>query len=173
MASLIKPKSQDPNTQNLIKQIGEEMRIHEWSLTTAESCTGGGVAYSITSIPGVSEWFSRSYVTYCDEAKSQDLTVSNAMLKEYGAVSQPVAIAMAEGALQKSQCDIALSITGIAGPEGGSDEKPVGLVWFAWASKNGQTSSDKKVFKGDRRKVRKKAIRFALEGLLFYLNRTS
>lgn len=168
---LSKGKQHEPNLQHLIAQIGDEMRIHEWSLTTAESCTGGGVAYAITAIPGVSEWFNGGYVTYCDEAKQRDLSVSSALLREYGAVSQPSAIAMAEGALERSQSDISLSITGVAGPEGGTQDKPVGLVWFAWTRRDGQTSSDKQIFKGDRRKIRKKAIHFALESLLFYLQR--
>lgn len=167
---LKKNKQYDNNTQKVIEQIGEEMRIHEWSLTTAESCTGGGVAYAITAIPGVSEWFNSSYVTYSNTSKEHDLLVSKTLLREYGSVSQPVAIAMAEGALEKSQSDVTLAITGIAGPEGGTSDKPVGLVWFAWAKNNGQTSSDKQIFKGDRRKVRKKAIHYALEGLLMYLN---
>lgn len=163
------PKKDELNTQNIISSISDEMHVHEWTLSVAESCTGGGVAYSITAVPGVSEWFEGGYVTYCDQAKNRVLGVSNTLLKDYGAVSQPVAIAMAEGALDKSYADLTLSITGIAGPEGGSDDKPVGLVWFAWSHRNWQTSSDKKVFKGNRRKVRKKAIRFALDGLLFYI----
>ena len=139
---------------------------NSWHLSTAESCTGGMVAASITELAGSSEWFERGYVTYSNQAKSEDIDVSQNLIEQYGAVSDQVARAMALGAKQNSGSDIALSITGIAGPTGGSPEKPVGTVCFAWVLANDQMISETKRFTGDRQKIRQQACDFSLRKLL-------
>ncbi len=139
---------------------------NSWHLSTAESCTGGMVAASITELAGSSEWFERGYVTYSNQAKSEDIDVSQNLIEQYGAVSDQVARAMAFGAKQNSGSDIALSITGIAGPTGGSPEKPVGTVCFAWVLANDQMISETKYFEGDRQQIRQQACDFSLRKLL-------
>ncbi len=139
-------------------------------LAPAESCAGGWVAQVITSVAGSSEWFERGFVAYTNLAKREMLGVSTAILSRYGAVSEQTARAMAEGALTHSHAQVALAITGIAGPSGGTPEKPVGTVCFAWAVKKRDTISRKQVFSGDREAVRRQAVTTALQGLLEYLN---
>jgi nicotinamide-nucleotide amidase len=137
-----------------------------WRLSTAESCTGGLVSASITALAGSSEWFERGYITYSNQAKSEDIDVSQNLIEQYGAVSDQVARAMALGTKQNSGSDIALSITGIAGPSGGSSEKPVGTVCFAWVLANDQMISETKHFEGDRQQIRQQACDFSLRKLL-------
>ena len=134
-------------------------------LVTAESCTGGGVAQAVTSIAGSSEWFERGYVTYSNAAKRDDLGVSEALLRRHGAVSEQAARAMALGALRRSRGTLAVAVTGIAGPGGGSPAKPVGTVCFAWANK-GRVRTETRRFRGGRRSVREKSVRHALAGAL-------
>ena len=117
-------------------RLAELLKNRHAMLATAESCTGGGVAYAITAIPGSSHWFDRGFVVYTNESKIEMLGVDASLIKKHGAVSEPVARALAEGSLKHSHADYSLAITGIAGPGGGTDEKPVGTVWFAWAGKN-------------------------------------
>ncbi len=124
------------------------------------------MAASITELAGSSEWFERGYITYSNQAKSEDIDVSQNLIEQYGAVSDQVARAMALGAKQNSGSDIALSITGIAGPTGGSPEKPVGTVCFAWLLANDQMISEAKHFEGDRQKIRQQACDFSLRKLL-------
>ena len=131
--------------QALITSLANICLQHQWRLTTAESCTGGLVAAALTSLAGSSDWFERGYVTYSNAAKSEDIGVNVHLIEQYGAVSQDVAQAMAQGAKQSSKSQVALSITGIAGPTGGSTEKPVGTVWFAWALTDGSVISEKKL----------------------------
>ena len=138
-------------------------------MATAESCTGGGVAQLCTGLPGSSEWFECAFVTYSNAAKTRMLGVSAALIEAHGAVSEPVARAMAEGALVNSDAEAALSITGVAGPGGGSADKPVGTVWFAWAANGGDTSSQVCHFAGDRSAVRDQAAAMALQGMLLSL----
>jgi len=133
-------------------------------LVTAESCTGGGLAYAITAIPGSSKWFERGFVTYSNESKQELLGVSSNTLEKYGAVSEQTVIEMAHGALRNSHADFSIAITGIAGPDGGTAEKPVGTVWFAWGTKD-KIQSQLKFFQGDRKSIREQAIEYAL-GLL-------
>jgi nicotinamide-nucleotide amidase len=135
-------------------------------LATAESCTGGLVAAALTAIPGSSDVVERGFVTYSNEAKEEMLAVSPALLRAFGAVSEPVAKAMAEGALNRSHADIAVSITGVAGPGGGSPEKPVGLVHFGLARKNRPTLATHRIFPGDRAAVRRQAVDQALTMVL-------
>lgn len=139
-------------------------------LSTAESCTGGLVAKLITDRAGSSQWFERGFVTYSNLAKEQMLGVDSALLEQWGAVSEPVAKAMAEGALKHSAAHYALSITGIAGPDGGSEDKPVGTVCFGWAWYAGDNQHIKgsittRHFSGDRKSVRNQSARYALEEL--------
>ncbi len=139
---------------------------NNWHLSTAESCTGGMVAASITELAGSSEWFERGYVTYSNQSKSEDIDVSQNLIEQHGAVSDQVARAMALGAKQNSGSDLSLSITGIAGPTGGSPEKPIGTVCFAWALANDQIVSETKHFEGNRQQVREQACDFSLRKLL-------
>jgi len=135
-------------------------------VATAESCTGGLVAAALTEVPGSSEIVERGFVTYSNEAKEEMLAVSPALIRAFGAVSEPVARAMAEGALARSHADMAVSITGIAGPGGGSLEKPVGLVHVGLARRGRATRTSHRIFGGDRAMVRALAVEFALELLL-------
>lgn len=135
-------------------------------ITAAESCTGGGVAFELTKIPGSSLWFERGFVTYSNLAKIQMLGVNEQSIDQFGAVSEEIAKQMAEGALKASSATVSLSITGIAGPEGGSLEKPVGTCWFAWSGTAFETLAKQKIFIGDRNSVRSQAILFSLKKLL-------
>lgn len=144
------------------------MRV-QWQLVTAESCTGGLVASQLTDIPGSSLWFERGYVTYSNRAKQDMLDVPEELIVNYGAVSEQVALAMAVGALKKSAGHIALSVTGIAGPNGGSLDKPVGTVWFGWAAQGIRPKTSKKLFPGDRHEIRLAACQYALEGVLLMM----
>jgi nicotinamide-nucleotide amidase len=135
-------------------------------LATAESCTGGMVAAALTDIAGSSDVVERGFVTYSNAAKSALLGVPQALIAAHGAVSEEVAAAMASGALAHAPVDLAVAVTGVAGPGGGSAEKPVGLVWFASARRGGAAVTERHVFPGDRGQVRLAATRRALELLL-------
>ena len=134
-------------------------------LTTAESCTGGWVAQAVTAVAGSSDWFERGFVTYSDAAKQEMLGVSARTLAAHGAVSEQTAREMAIGALAHSRAQVALAITGIAGPGGGSPEKPVGMVCFAWAATGDKISAQTRQFEGDRESVREQSVIAALQGL--------
>lgn len=148
-------------TQALSQRLGRLLAERGLSISCAESCTGGGIAAAITDISGSSQWFERGFVTYANSAKNQMLGVSNAVLEAHGAVSQPVVEAMAVGALTEAGADIAIASSGIAGPGGGSEAKPVGTVWLAWAWQ-GTVQSHCYQFDGDRRSVRHQAVHEAL-----------
>ena len=150
---------------SLIEELAKILLKNQWRLTTAESCTGGLVAASLTALAGSSEWFERGYVTYSNDSKSEDIGVDAHLIQDHGAVSIQVAKAMAVGAKQSSNSNIALSITGIAGPTGGSKEKPVGTVCFAWILNNDQVFSETKLFTGNRSEIRDAASEFALSQL--------
>ena len=152
----------DEATLQTAAALLNQLRKRGWKLATAESCTGGLIAAALTHIAGSSDVVDRGFVTYSNEAKMQMLGVPSAMIAIHGAVSQPVAAAMAEGALANSVADIALSVTGIAGPGGGSPEKPVGLVWFGCALRGGSTETISHVFPGDRAAVRAQTVATAL-----------
>ena len=137
-------------------------------LATAESCTGGLIAGALTALPGSSLWFERGWVTYSNAAKSEDLGVDAALIAQHGAVSEAVAAAMAAGARCAAHTDVALSVTGIAGPDGGTPAKPVGTVCFGWATPT-QTRTETQHFNGDRQQVREQAIAHALAGLIALL----
>ncbi len=153
----------------LSQQLGSLLLEHNQILVTAESCTGGGVASAITDIAGSSSWFDRAFVTYSNEAKQEMIGVKTETLAEFGAVSEPVVIEMVQGALKNSNATIGVSISGIAGPGGGSAEKPVGTVCFAWASKDGWQQVETKYFAGDRSEVREQAVTYALQKLQKHL----
>lgn len=138
-------------------------------LVTAESCTGGWVAACVTAIAGSSDWFERGFVTYSNEAKQELLGVPGATLVAHGAVSGETAAAMAEGALRASRASVAVAITGVAGPTGGSDAKPVGTVWFGFARSSHPALVRLRRFDGDRRAVRAQAVAYALEFLAGWL----
>lgn len=145
------------NAADLVQHFAQ----NNLTLATAESCTGGLVAGEITSVPGASRVFTHGFVTYTNEAKTEMLGVPEAMLATHGAVSEPVARAMAQGARARAKVDYAVSTTGIAGPDGGSADKPVGTVWFGLAGPEG-TQAYHKLFRGDREAVRRQAVMFAL-----------
>jgi nicotinamide-nucleotide amidase len=146
--------------------LADAMRRRGWRLATAESCTGGGIAAAITDLAGSSEWFDRGFVTYSNQAKQDMLGVAATTLADSGAVSRETVLAMALGAIARSEADISVAVTGIAGPGGGSEAKPVGTVWFAWSLRDGQTDAGCERFPGDRARVRAAAVRHALRGLL-------
>jgi len=155
----------------LSETLGQALQARGWQLALAESCTGGMVAQSVTAIAGSSAWFDRGFVTYSNAAKSEMLGVSNTLINEFGAVSEPVAEAMALGALQHSQAQLSAAITGIAGPGGGSPHKPVGTVCFAWAycANDGAPETivvETRYFEGDRADIREQAASYLLAGLL-------
>jgi nicotinamide-nucleotide amidase len=152
----------------LSRRLGAALLKEKLSLVTAESCTGGWVAQAVTSVAGSSAWFERGFVTYSNEAKREMLGVSERTLRRYGAVSEPTARAMARGALQNSQGTIALSITGVAGPGGGTRNKPVGTVCFAWA-RGRKMRSETRRFSGGRSSVRRQSVVHALNEVLKWL----
>lgn len=159
--------------QTLSIELGNLLLKHQHVLTTAESCTGGGVATAVTDIAGSSAWFDRAFVTYSNEAKMEMLGVQASSLESHGAVSDVVVIEMVQGALNHANATIAVSISGIAGPTGGSDEKPVGTVCFAFADKLGWQKVSTEHFMGDRAKVRSQAVEYALKNLCEYLGESS
>ena len=152
--------------RSLASQLGRRLLDRELMVTTAESCTGGLVAAAMTDIAGSSGWFERGFVTYSNHAKMEMLGVDAALIEAHGAVSEEVARAMAEGALLESRAQVAVAITGIAGPAGGTRDKPVGTVCFAWVEMLQPPDSETMHFVGDRAQVREQSVRHALGGLL-------
>jgi nicotinamide-nucleotide amidase len=160
----------DSELVTLADHLGHDLKQAGRSVATAESCTGGWLGAVLTSIPGSSLWYERGFVTYSNMAKREMLGVKTETLTRHGAVSEPTARAMAEGALAHSHADLTVAITGIAGPAGGTPEKPVGTVCFAWAARKQPTQTRTQRFSGDREAVRRQAIKMALEGLNTLLN---
>ncbi|EEY2614303.1 nicotinamide-nucleotide amidase [Escherichia coli] len=155
----------DSELMQLSEQVGQALKARGATVTTAESCTGGWVAKVITDIAGSSAWFERGFVTYSNEAKAQMIGVREETLAQHGAVSEPVVVEMVIGALKAARADYAVSISGIAGPDGGSAEKPVGTVWFAFATARGEGITRRECFSGDRDAVRRQATAYALQTL--------
>ena len=149
----------------LVEDLAAALLARGWMLATAESCTGGLIAGACTDLAGSSNWLERGFVSYSNAAKSELLGVDAALIARHGAVSEPVARAMAQGALQHSKAQCALAVTGIAGPGGGSADKPVGTVWFAWATPDG-LSSEVQRLDGDRAQVRSATVQHSLAVLL-------
>ncbi|OON36544.1 hypothetical protein BTJ39_21495 [Izhakiella australiensis] len=155
----------DEQLGKLSAEIGGLLQRQHASVTTAESCTGGGIAQALTAIPGSSAWFGYGFVTYSNEAKKKLVGVRQATLDAHGAVSEAVVLEMAEGALKVSGANYAISVSGIAGPDGGTPQKPVGTVWFGFASGTGRSEAWRQQFAGDRQQVRRLATAWALETL--------
>ena len=158
----------------LVGQVAEYLLRHQQKLAVAESCTGGWVAKVLTDLAGSSEWFERGFVTYSNQAKCEMLGVSETTLNTFGAVSQETVCEMALGTLNNSHTDFSLSVSGIAGPDGGSEDKPVGLVWFAWAKEENKEpiiiASEHQIFKGDREAVRQQAVEYVIAKLIALLD---
>lgn len=157
--------------ETLAAELGAVLQTRGWLLATAESCTGGWAAQACTAIAGSSAWFERGFVTYSNAAKQELLGVSEATLAVHGAVSLQVAAEMAAGALARSQAQAALAITGIAGPSGGSADKPVGTVCFAWALAGEPVAMSRQRFVGDRQAIRAQSVDYALRQMLERLGR--
>jgi nicotinamide-nucleotide amidase len=157
-------------TASLVADLADALRARGWHLASAESCTGGMIAAACTDLAGSSDWFERGVVSYSNEAKIELLGVSAALLAQHGAVSEPVARAMVDGVQRSSGADLAVAVTGIAGPAGGTPSKPVGTVWFGFAQRRADGSvhiaSEQHRFDGDRARVRRAAVEHALRGLL-------
>ncbi|MCX7251759.1 MAG: CinA family protein [Burkholderiales bacterium] len=158
-------RTDDPDILQLCTQLAQALKARGWMMATAESCTGGLIAACCTSLSGSSDWFERGFVTYSNAAKTEQLGVPATLVEAHGAVSEPVARAMALGAVAHSKAQISVAVTGVAGPTGGSADKPVGLVWFGWAVGE-QAWTECRRFDGDRDAVRAATVRHGLQGLL-------
>jgi nicotinamide-nucleotide amidase len=153
------------NTRALCEQLAQELQARGWMLATAESCTGGMIAAACTDLSGSSNWFERGFVTYSNEAKTEQLGVDPALIAQQGAVSEVVVRAMAFGAVRHSRAQVSVAVTGVAGPTGGSPQKPVGTVWFGFQV-DGRLTSETLRFDGDRAAVRSATVDHALQRLL-------
>jgi nicotinamide-nucleotide amidase len=158
----------DNQLVELAERLGQTLKSTDCTIATAESCTGGWIAQAITEIPGSSSWFDRGFVTYSNPSKVQMLGVNSKTLEQFGAVSAEVAAEMARGVLANSEADYSVAVTGIAGPDGGSETKPVGTVFIAWQDKEGGSKIQKFEFSGDRHEIRRKTVIKALEGIFVF-----
>lgn len=165
----ITPSIQHTDLISLAQQIAPHMQAKHLRLSLAESCTGGMAASVITELAGSSTWFDAGVVAYSNAAKQALLQVSADVLQQYGAVSEPVAQAMVQGLMQQGRCELAASVTGIAGPGGGTAEKPVGTVCFAWLDQHGHLTSARHQLSGDRQQVRMQSVALLLQGILHHL----
>ena len=156
----------------LVQQTADLLQQKHWMLATAESCTGGMIAAACTDLAGSSAWFERGFVTYSNEAKAELLGVDASLIAAQGAVSQAVVEAMAAGAVARSKAQVSVAVTGVAGPGGGTPDKPVGTVWFGW-SVGGQIRSERRQFDGDRAEVRAATVQHALQTLVLMLQPAS
>ncbi len=156
----------DEELHQLAVEVADRLRARGWMLATAESCTGGWIGEVLTSLPGSSHWYERGFITYANAAKIEMLGVPEALLATHGAVSEQTAGAMAAGALEHSHAQAALAVSGIAGPGGGTREKPVGLVCYGWALADGTVMSSTCRLDGDREEIRSRAVAAALRGLI-------
>jgi nicotinamide-nucleotide amidase len=159
----------DERLADLAADVGKHLLASRRRLVTAESCTGGWIGKVLTDIPGSSAWFSGGAIAYSNELKQRLLGVDSALLAKCGAVSEPVVRAMAEGAVEKLGADISVAVSGIAGPDGGTVDKPLGTVWFAWRFRQAgelHTVADRCVFEGDRESVRRQTVEHALRRVL-------
>lgn len=153
---------------DLAQKLGEELKKRKLKLVIAESCTGGGLAYAITAISGSSDWFERGFITYSNQSKEEMLGVKPEIIKKFGAVSEETAIEMAQGALSHSAAQLSIAITGIAGPDGGTADKPVGTVWIAYGKEN-KIFASHFLFPGERDEIRHQAIEKALQQVWTYI----
>ena len=159
----------DTELYALSGRVGEALKARKLMMAAAESCTGGWIGQAVTMIPGSSNWFDRGFVTYTNEAKQDMLGVGGETLKKFGAVSEQTVREMVAGALARSRARVAVAVSGIAGPDGGSSQKPVGTVVLAWGQKDGSITAQSMHFRGDRDAVRRQTVIAALEGLLAHL----
>lgn len=157
--------TQAPDLLPLCEALARELKQRGWMMATAESCTGGLIAGTCTGLSGSSDWLDRGFITYSNAAKTEALGVDAALIERHGAVSEPVARAMAVGALRHSHAQVSVAVTGVAGPTGGSAEKPVGTVWFGWATPQG-VFTELQHLPGGRDAVRQATVQHALKGLL-------
>ena len=160
----------DSRVTGLLTQLAAELTARGWRMATAESCTGGWIAKCCTDLAGSSAWFDRGHIVYSYSAKEDLLGIAHEDLVSSGAVSEEIACQMAEGARERSRCAVTVAATGIAGPGGGMEGKPVGLVHFGWCIGEKPASCDHVVFTGDRNEVRQKTVLHALEGILLRLD---
>ena len=161
----------DPVLYKLAEEVGAELKRRKLMLATAESCTGGWVSEAVTMVPGSSEWFERGFVTYTYISKREMLGVGEATLERHGAVSEQVVLEMVAGALVHSHAQVAVAVSGVAGPSGGTPEKPVGTVCIAWAGSDVAPRAETQRFPGDREGVRRRTVEHALKGVLALLQR--
>lgn len=159
----------ESDAHSLAADLGAQLMRTGCRVATVESCTGGGIAQAITAIAGCSDWFECGFVTYSNAAKTDLVGVPGALIGRHGAVSAPVATAMAEGGLGRSRADYCVAVTGVAGPGGGTARTPVGTVYFAWAGRGRETTAGRVDFDGDRAAVREQTAAHALAGLLDFL----
>ena len=155
----------DAELESLARRLGDALAARGWSAASAESCTGGWIAKAITDVPGSSGWFGAGFVVYSNEAKTALLAVPAELIARHGAVSEAVVVALAERARECAAADVAVAVSGVAGPGGGTAEKPIGTVWFGWAGPDGTTAARRR-FGGDREGVRRQAVAHALLGLI-------
>ena len=153
----------------LAEDVGAALKARGLMLATAESCTGGWISEAVTMVPGSSDWFERGFVTYTYVSKRETLGVKEAKLEKHGAVAEEVVREMVEGALARSHAQVAVAVSGVAGPSGGTPEKPVGTVCFAWGRKGGRPESVTRRYSGDREAVRRQSVEHALKGVLAVL----
>jgi nicotinamide-nucleotide amidase len=156
----------DARLEKLVEDLAQRLTARGWKLATAESCTGGWVAKCCTDLAGSSAWFERGFVTYSNAAKMDSLGVNAGVLQEAGAVSREVALQMADGARRSAGVDIAVAVTGIAGPDGGTPDKPVGTVWFGWSCNGRVPDAELACFQGDRDAVRRQSVAYAVQGVI-------
>ncbi len=160
------PIPSDRQLTQLAEKLARQLAEKSLAIVTAESCTGGWIAQTLTAVAGSSVWFDRGFVTYSNQAKQDMLGVADETLQQHGAVSKQVVQEMAQGALNNSPAQLAVSVSGIAGPGGGSTDKPVGTVWFGWCRQGSDAYCEHKQFNGDREAIRRQAVAHALQGLL-------
>jgi nicotinamide-nucleotide amidase len=156
----------DAELLQLTSQVAQHLLAVNWRLSVAESCTGGWLGKCCTDLAGSSIWFERGFITYSNQAKQDLLHVNESTIKQFGAVSEQTAREMVLGALAASTGDISVAITGISGPDGGTIDKPVGTVWFAWSNKYSVVQTQCCHFEGDRESIRRQAVKFALQGII-------
>ena len=157
-----------PATADLVQRLAQALLQRRWTLASAESCSGGMIAAACTDLAGSSEWFERGLVTYSNTAKTELLGVPSSVIAAHGAVSEAVVRAMAQGAITHSKAQVSVAVTGVAGPGGGTPDKPVGTVWFGWCVA-GQVKAQLRQFDGGRAAVRQATVQHALQGLLALL----
>lgn len=160
------PVPGDEMFEKLVEELAASLAVRGWKMATAESCTGGWIAKCCTDLAGSSAWFERGFVTYSNAAKQDLLGVDAGLLEQAGAVSKEVALQMAQGARRRSGVALCVAVTGVAGPQGGAQDKPTGTVWFAWSRQGQAPDAELACFEGNREAVRRQTVAHALQGLI-------